>query len=86
VTKFSLKLTLLFCRCTGEMSSPSNTDTDRRLQQLSARCYIDNNRTNRLERQLAALSRRVYLLCFLTLFLAILITMILARMQWKLVP
>lgn len=68
------------------MSSPLNDDTDKRLQQLSARSYIDNNRLSRLERQVKALRSHLYVFEFLTLAFAIAITMILVRATWHLRP
>jgi hypothetical protein len=65
------------------MSSPSGDGTDQILRQLSARCYIDNNRIARLERQFK-LDFQLYVFAFLALAFAIAITMILVRATWHL--
>lgn len=63
-----------------------DNDTDKTLERLSRRSYVDTLRITKLERRLSALQCRIYLLLILTLVLSIAITLSLARMPWKLVP
>ena len=61
-------------------------EADRELRRLSGRNWINEYRLTKLERELATLYHRLYLLCFITLILTTFLSLSAAHWLWHLRP